>query len=394
MANPLITLQGLDKPQGVQSFMAGVSQGAEAARIPMQNRLLEAQTKGAEQQLTRQQAEFQLQDMATDALQIKELAQVDPMRAQVALAERIKKITDRGGDPSDTMAVRELLTAGRMDEFNAELDAPINAARQRGLIGVNKTRSLASADRAELLKAIQPALDENGNFNPEKADAAAMSAARELNIIAKPGTLTSPERIPLTGMTGTVAGSQEKIKRGEAYGASTGKASSEIESLADQWDANREFIVSAVPGIQDILEQTPGSSLGKATASFLSKSIGSMETIDAQAELEQFAAILLQGVPFAPGAQSDKELQARAKLVSDQVEDPNISPSKKVDIIKRFIDYQDAKSSAQRRIAERKMGNESKPSQSGQKKQGGQMMIDANGNKAMVYPDGTFEEVK
>ena len=27
-------------------------------------------------------------------------------------------------------------------------------------------------------------------------------------------------------------------------------------------------------------------------------------------------------------------------------------------------------------------------------KEGGQLMIDANGNKAMVYPDGTFEEVQ
>ena len=28
-----------------------------------------------------------------------------------------------------------------------------------------------------------------------------------------------------------------------------------------------------------------------------------------------------------------------------------------------------------------------------QKKQGGQIMVDANGNRAMVFPDGTFEEL-
>jgi hypothetical protein len=32
------------------------------------------------------------------------------------------------------------------------------------------------------------------------------------------------------------------------------------------------------------------------------------------------------------------------------------------------------------------------PAQGG--KQGGQIMIDANGNRAMVYPDGSFEELQ
>jgi hypothetical protein len=32
--------------------------------------------------------------------------------------------------------------------------------------------------------------------------------------------------------------------------------------------------------------------------------------------------------------------------------------------------------------------------QSGQQKQGGVLHVDANGNKAMVFPDGSFEEVQ
>jgi len=105
---------------------------------------LQAQAQGAdltnqarEQALTKEQAQFMLTDAATDAIQIKELAKADPMRAQVAIAQRIKKIIDRGGDPSDTIAVRDALQSGNVDLFNSELDTVISAAQQRGLLGVD-----------------------------------------------------------------------------------------------------------------------------------------------------------------------------------------------------------------------------------------------------------------
>ena len=141
MANPLITLNGLDDAKGVQSAYSGFKMGEDISQAPLRNSLLDAQVQGAElsnqnmrQQMSRADAEFMLKDAAIDAMRIKELAQVDPMRAQVAIADRIKKIVDRGGDPSDTIGVRELLTSGNTDAFNAELDAVISGAQQAGLV--------------------------------------------------------------------------------------------------------------------------------------------------------------------------------------------------------------------------------------------------------------------
>ncbi len=136
----------LQMPNWGQSLTNGLLAGARLSEQPMRNELLNSQVERSElsndalrQQISEDEQNFMLQDMATDAIQIKKLAQTDPMQAQVALAQRIKKIQDRGGDPSDTMAARELLTQGRMDEFMAELDAPILAAQQRGLLNQGMT---------------------------------------------------------------------------------------------------------------------------------------------------------------------------------------------------------------------------------------------------------------
>lgn len=141
MVNPLITLNGLDDAKGVQSAYSGFKMGEDISQAPLRNSLLDAQVQGAElsnqnmrQQMSRADAEFMLKDAAIDAMRIKELAQVDPMRAQVAIADRIKKIVDRGGDPSDTIGVRELLTSGNTDAFNAELDSVISGAQQAGVL--------------------------------------------------------------------------------------------------------------------------------------------------------------------------------------------------------------------------------------------------------------------
>ena|SRR3990167_3464551 len=160
------------------------------------------------------------------------------------------------------------------------------------------------------------------------------------------------------GLTDKVASSQEQISKGKNYGGSSGTKAAELEGFAEQWEANRDFILSNRPEIERILQRTPGSTLGKATQSYLASAFGSLPAVDAQAKIEQFGAFLLQGVPFAPGAQSDKELQARAKLISDQLEDPRLTNDTKMELLGRFIDWQDTKANQQKKIAARKMGRD------------------------------------
>ena len=344
MQNALL-VQGLDLAPTASALNSAITNGPTRK---LQNQLLDTQAQDSELM-------FKQKDAVNDAFEARRLLGADPQAALEFLAQRREKVLGRGGNTRETDAIANAIQNGNIEGASKYLDAVIDQGQQLGILG--RTGSVASKDRAALLNDIKPALDESGNFDPKRADARALSAARELNIIPKPGTYTAPERIGNTpGQTDIVADSQEKIDNSKAYGSASGKGAAALDSLSDQWEANREFIVSAIPGIQDVLEESPGSSLGKAASTFLSKSVGGLDSVDAQAELEQFGAILLQGVPFAPGAQSDKELQARAKLVSDQLEDPNISPAKKIEILGRFIDFQDARASAQRRISERKRG--------------------------------------
>ena len=158
MSNPNILLQGLDKPQGMDALYRGAAQANEIAQAPMQNALLQQRVEAGQQGIDKERAAFQLQDAAIDAYQVKQLLQTDPARAKVYLANRFKKIQDRGGDPSDTAGVIQALDAGNLDFVNAELDAVIGAAQQVGLFG-NKLAGTASARTYEPVP-----LYENGKF--------------------------------------------------------------------------------------------------------------------------------------------------------------------------------------------------------------------------------------
>lgn len=162
MASPNMLLNGLNQPTGLDTAFKGYQQGEHIANRAARNTLLDQQIAGnsqaletgaqnlllgeqrqqmndlalrtGEQALTKDQAEFMLKDAATDAVQVKELMKTDPVRAQVAMANRIKKIQQRGGDPSDSIAVLEAMRSGNMDLVNSELDSVINAGYQTGLI--------------------------------------------------------------------------------------------------------------------------------------------------------------------------------------------------------------------------------------------------------------------
>lgn len=108
----------------------------------------------------RKQMEFQLKDMALDAIKIRPLLESgDTLRANVLIAERIKKIQQRGGDPSDTMAFRDALNSGQITPQQAigELDSVLEGARQAGVLEGASSASMRSYEP-------RPMVDENGNF--------------------------------------------------------------------------------------------------------------------------------------------------------------------------------------------------------------------------------------
>jgi hypothetical protein len=276
MANPNILLNGLRPAQGVQSAMLGAQQGNQIAQMPMRNRLLEAQTQGAElsnqaaeQQMTRQQAEFMLKDAAIDAMKIKELAQTDPMRAQVAIAQRIKKIQDRGGDPSDTLGVRQALIDGNMAVFNAELDAVINGAQQTGLLNNGSNIPTAIQDRNDLISRLPK--DAQGNLLPvEQMNAEQKAIAVEAGLIPRAGVVTGTQREAtdpalgeqvtsyVSGQAGAKSGASEQAKSDVQLEMKPKiqSAIKEAETIAkERGEALSSFgrAQAAMPGLQEVV---------------------------------------------------------------------------------------------------------------------------------------------
>lgn len=180
MPNPNILFQNQPSATPQQAFQ-GVLQNQAALnqfqQQPMQNRLLQAQTEGQEQrnqamgqQMDQEYAKFALQDLATDWGRIKPLLQSDPLRAKVAIDERIQKIQARGGDASDTMALRDAINTGQItpEQAIAEVDGALEGARQAGLLGVGSGISAyqqqnldLQRQRLDLQKQLTPAQQKN-----------------------------------------------------------------------------------------------------------------------------------------------------------------------------------------------------------------------------------------
>ena len=198
--NPLLNMPNWAQNAG-NALAQGYQLGTAIKEAPIRNRLLEAQAQSAEQGNNEDLLRMQYKELTADWPALKNALETGDMtRANQLVGERIGRIQKRGGDPSDTIRFWGGIASGEISpqEAIADMDAAIAGAERAGFIGSGQARSVASIDRQELLKTIQPALDENGNFDPKKATAEQLSAARELDIIPKLGTLASAERVATT----------------------------------------------------------------------------------------------------------------------------------------------------------------------------------------------------
>lgn len=253
-----ILLQGR-VPDATSAVARGFDLGQKVRQAPMRNRLLDAQVQGAEQQLTQQQAKFQIQDMATDAIQVKKLLEADPtgQQANVFLAQRIKKIQDRGGDPSDTMAARDMLNSGNVRGFMAELEAPIQAATQLGLLNKGNT-AMKEFEAKAAAAGLKPG-------TPEYERAAMV----DLGLAPRAGSITGQERIATDpNLTQGVARSQATIEGAKSGAQEQAKSDVQLEMKpkiqsaikeAETLAASRGEAISeygrakaALPGLQEV----------------------------------------------------------------------------------------------------------------------------------------------
>lgn len=350
MANPNILLQGLDKPQGMDALYRGVSQGNEIAQIPMQNALLKQRVEAGQQGIDKERAAFQLQDAAIDAYQVKQLLQTDPARAKVYLANRFKKIQDRGGDPSDTAGVIQALDAGNLDFVNAELDAVIGAAQQVGLFGPKTNTAMAEFTSKAAAAGLKPG-------TPEYERAARV----DLGLDARAGTVTGQERIATTpGMTEVVAGSEGVIagaKSGAQEAAKLGQQSRMLPNIraaikeAEQAASSRGESLSeynrakaAMPGLVEVsnklkaLSDVATYTMGGKAFDAIVKEMGFGSTEGANARTAMISIVDNQVLPLLRDTFGAAFTAAEGERLRNTLLDPDMAPEQKKASLDAFIE--------------------------------------------------------
>ena len=213
--NPVGAFQGArQNALTIQGQEQGIAR--EAAAAPIRNQLAELQLSKAQAGATRSNTEFdqgQALQRATILNQTaKALKGLDPSQWPQAFA-RLEPKLEEFGIPAGTFNINEA-TPEALDSIIAET---------QGFITNPSTLSTGQRERSDLIAAIQPALDENGNFNPELADANAKAAAIELGLISGEGRTTFNERLiedpsaadKFVQLETDVAGGREKGKLDE-----------------------------------------------------------------------------------------------------------------------------------------------------------------------------------
>lgn len=135
---------------------------------------------------------------------------------------------------------------------------------------------------------------------------------------------------------------QQQINEGRAEGTATGKTKATHANQLKEWSAFQQAFATTYPDVGAIFEAAPGSTLSQAVNAYGSRVIGGTNQYEAQADIQQLGAILLQQVPFPPGAQTELEAKQREATMG-LINDPNISPTKKLQMINRFLQINEQK---------------------------------------------------
>jgi hypothetical protein len=335
-------LSGKQAGIGLQQKKLALDEAKQSAphRAAMRDVTLERQ----QQQLQSRQGAQSLQGMQLLG-QFSKRAKQLPLEQRVSLFENVKPALEKFGvDISGIDYSTDFTDAGL-----AELDTGLGQVQQQMTSGQREFEHLADA----------------GGFTPEQKQQAARVAA---GIEAKPLSLT-PEQVAererqkleaQKGLKAEVAGEIETAK---------GLAKEEIKKQVKQEKEKITYKVftKALDGLSQALGATSltGPLLGRLPAATTSAQIA-----------EGAKAIMLPTLKnifreAGEGTFTDSDQKALEQLLPrrGQTKEAQIAQIEAIEkIVKAKLNIPEAK-------------------------EGGQLMIDANGNKAMVYPDGSYEEV-
>ncbi len=384
--NPLADfVGGQSSALGLQSQRQGIQR--EAAAAPVRNQLSQINLQRAETGLEREDQQF---DQGQALRRIKLLNQgaraigtTDPAQWEQAIPQVVKFLGDQGVDAQE---LSQGITPENLASFISQTDELLRDPAKIRQLSVDESK------RQSLLEDIQPALDESGVFDPNKADSRALSAARELNLVAKPGTKTGQERIAGNKkLAEDIADTQGVISEAKEFSKLTGS------SRAKAIDSGFDKIVAINKNIENIDRAIEQIDLGADTGAIESRFFPSIKasTVALEQIQSELALDVVGATTFGALSQGELDLAKQVALPTrlDSAElkqfliDKKAAQAKLMAYFQEQIDFIDQGGTKAGFL--RSKGR----SQPQAERQGGQIMIDEQGNRARVFPDGTFEEL-
>lgn len=328
--------------------------------------------------------EFQKNDLADFGFQL-EQASGNPQQQQQLIQQRVTKLQGQGRDPRDSAALLQADPARRAQFARTVQLAALNNAER---LEIAKGPGLTAKQRE------RAALTEG--LTPEQKDESALIALGLSPRAVGSAAIT----ISQAGIAEQIGQSQAIIKEREKFGALTGA------SRAKAIDSGFERIGKIGTNINNldraIAAVEAGAGTGAIERRFPSIRAASVELDQIQGEL---ALDVIGAVTF--GALSEGELDLAKQIalpaglegpqLIQHLRDRKSAQEKLRNYFQEQINFLDQGGSVagflrvkERSFTEDGAGGAQLPPSG---RQGGTLMTDASGNKAFVFPDGTFEEV-
>ncbi len=387
-----------------------------------ENAMLNAQTRGIRQQqaqhqaalnpLVQQQAQIQLQQaqdnkrLSDDALVVQGVRPLlsqametgDPTAVKVYLTKTLTDIQARNAqganiDPTRVKGALDAINEGKLEQVLTGGDNLVQMARDRGLLGggqqgmtsgqrdfQSQSQGLSEDDKIKARR-IALGLDPRAGSSSEERIAANTDLAEavgdtQADIAGKKATATESSKLKQQllhkpAITRAVKlAEKEATERGDVL-TDLARAEAGLPGLIEATNSLKELATAAT------------STYGGRLFDTILKETGWGSTKGANARAKYISVIDNQVLPLLKQTFGGAMTEGEGLRLSNTFGDPNATPEQKMLQTEAFIEQK------VRNIEALKRQSENQQPDRGQ----GQIMEDANGNRARVFDDGTFEEL-
>jgi hypothetical protein len=380
--NPVQAFQGAR--QNALTLQRGQQQiEAERQAAPVRNQLAQLQLQGARTGQEQQQTQFgQQQALQRTGVLNKTLTALSQLPTIEQRQAAVRTLDSQGLFGKFDIPVEKFSIENLQDQI---LDTGI--ATTQGFLNDPSKISVAQRERTGLIEAIRPALNEQGQFDISKADASSRAAAIALGLIPKAGTITGQERIAEDPkLTERVATSQGKIKAAVKLAEVQAKERGETITDLARSEAALPGLIEVVGKLKSLADNATFTLAGKGFNA-VAKQFG-FSTEGDTSRTSMVSIVDNQVLPLLKPIFGAAFTAIEGDRLRNAFLDPDSTPDSRKASLDAFLQQMERNIETKR--GELGVGQESPETQ----RQGGQLMEDANGNRALVFPDGTIQEVQ